>query len=609
MSKEELEGLIEIIKGFTGSNAAEEPVTKAYEKYSELKEEGKNDLVKALSDWLKWIAEDTKSVIAVKKSAALFISDPVVSMSNKYSGDIASEVFECLGDCIHKSQDSVSVEKYVSWMGNGQIGKLLDFAKEMNGYQNSKMKSNILSILYVDWSKTERFNEYAAKIYLKKMALERKVELLSILRDMVNSDMEKYADTLTSTNQGLDKVGLLLHSDLDGVRAFNDASSIRTGVKFVNDSKKMANAPFLLDACKNFGSLKKWIYSDDTAKKIMDSMKDAGFDADFYVANGKVVAYKKGDAHYSSDWTGAFRSIMFNILGSKKEKTLPRVSIPGVPAGRIYKEIAKEYQNALNGDKGSAKEVTKQVTTLISKNFEGKKIPKAALEILNKINALESVLDYGGTVSFRGARITARVWKRAVPDDLYDSEILRCCIFLPNGEEKEEIPLFILDPKTTMVQFYIDGIKEPIAAATFYAGTSEGRPALLMDTWEAGSLAYAALSYAKMQNFALDTMLKFARKVNAEKLLIFADSPYGRPEEFCGYLRSQQFKGQKVEFEAIDSGDSLLGKYSKTWKHHYTDAFENGRMKGTINAFVFDCRQVAVAKEAIAYQEKSNSGK
>ncbi len=601
MSKIELEKKLKSINDFTGSDGAKELVTLAYEKYSDIKETQNKDLITDLLDNLEWLAEDKRSVEAVKKGAELYLSDSVLNISTKYTGYIASEIFESIRQCIHESLDENAVSKYAIWIDKGPVGKLLNLASEMNGDQNAKMKSNIISLLYVDWRKTEQFDEYAIKIRRKRMVLEKKVEQLSILRDMINADMEKYKDTLIS--QGLDKVGQLLQSDLANLRIFNDVASIRTGVKFVNDSKKMADAPFLLDTCRNFGSLRNWMDSEDTVKKVIDSMKDAGFDADFYVASGKVISYKRGDAHYSNDWMGTFKSILFNVLGSRNEETLPRVSIPGISAGRIYMEIAKEYQNALKGDKDSAKAVIKRVAALINKNFEGRKIMKAALGTLDKINALENVLDYGGTVSFRGARITARVWKRAVPDDLYDSEILKCCIFLPSGEKKEEIPRFILDPKTTMVQFYINDIKEPIAAATFYAGTSDGRPVLLMDTWESGSLAYAALSYAKMQNFALETMLKFTRKVNAEKLLIFAEAAYGRPREFCDYLRGQQYKIQKVEFEAIDSEDSVLNEHSKTLKHHYTDAFENGKMKGKIDAFVFDCRKVAITQETVSNRE------
>ncbi len=585
----ELESVIESIKDFTGSDEAGEPITLAYEKYSEIKETQNKDLVINLLGNLKWLAEDKRSADAVKKGAEIYLSDPVLKMSTKYSGYLANEVFESIGSCIHESLDKKVVSGYVNWMGKGPVGKLLDFANEINGNQNDKMKRDIVSLLYVGWGKTELFDKYASKISLKSMVLEKKVELLSILRDIVNTGTEGYADALTS--HGLEKLGSMLRSDLRFMHSFGDAPSIKIGIKFMSDMKTAADAPLLIDTCQNFGGIEKWMRSNDATAKVIGEMKAMGFDADFYVASGKVVSYKKGDAHYSTEWRGAFRSIMFSVLGSKKDKTLPKVSIPGISGGRLYKEIAKEYQSALNGDKDSARRVISCAAAHITKNFDGKKMSASAVEILDRIGMLEKVLDYGGTVTFRGARITARVWKRIIPDDLYDSEILRCCIFLPNGEKKEEIAHFILDPKTTLVQFYIDGIKEPVAAATFYAGKSEGMRALLVDTFEAGSLAYAALPYAKMQRFALDTMLKFSKKVNAERLVIFAEAAYGRPEEFCRYLREQQFKSRKVDFEAIDAEDAVLSKYSKSGKHHYTDAFEYRPLKGKINAFVLELKE------------------
>lgn len=350
----------------------------------------------------------------------------------------------------------------------------------------------------------------------------------------------------------------------------------------------MAIQNFYSKKCKEYGTIKKWLYTDDAARKVIDKMNEKGFDTDLFVASGKIIAQKKGGGHYSDKWSGVFKSIVEKILGSRKNKTLPDVSIQNVSPGSFYKKIEENYHKALAGDKDAAKKVLKEMKISIIKNFAKQKMPKAAVEVLNDIETLEKVLDYGGTVTFRGAKVIAKVWKRKIPNDLYDSEILRCCIFLPNGEQKDEMPLFIMDPQTTLVQFYIQGINEPIAAATFYAGISGGKPALLMDTWESGSLAYAALSYTKMQNFALETMMKFSKKVGVKKMLIFSGAVYGRPEEFCGYLRDSGFKSEKVGFEAIDAEDTVLQNHSSKQKHHYTDAFELNPLKGKIDAFVFN---------------------
>lgn len=577
---------IQQIISFTKDNSVKAPILKVLEKYSEIKEKYKNDFLLNVMEDLKWVAESRRDASAVKKASELLMSDSVINLCTKYTGDIANEIFESLYWCIEASLDEHIVKKYALWMNNGHIGKLLDFANELNGNGNVKMKRDILSILYVKWSETDQFDTYATKINNKKLILEKKVQMLSILRDMINAGLVNYADILV--NQGIEKVVQMLNKDLGNLKNFNDVASIKAGIRFLNDKQKVTNADFLLQKSHEFGSVKKWLYSDAVTKDVIEKMKTSGFDTDFYIASGRIVDYKKADGHYSDDWIGTFKSIVVKVLGSKKNGTLPNVSIPNVSPKKFYKKIAVDYQSSLGGNKDSAKKVLKTIKLAMLKNFSKKKIPQSVMELLGDIEMLGKVLDYGGTVTFRGAKVVAKVWQRKVPNDLYDSEILRCCIFLPNGEQKDEIPIFMMDPQTTLVQFYVQGINEPVAAATFYAGLSDGTPALLMDTWEAGSLAYAALSYAKMQNFALETMIKFAKKSGAKKLLIFADAEYGRPEEFCNYLRGQGLKNQKVNFEIVDNEDSVLKTYSKGKTHHYTDAFPLKPIKGNIDAFVFD---------------------
>jgi len=571
---------------FTKNEKVKDSVIKVYKKYSEIREKNKNNFVQDVLENLKWVAEERKSAQAVKKAAKFYLLDPVLSICTKYSGDIADEIFESLEWCIGDSLDENTVKNYALWMNNGHIGKLLDFAADLNGNGNVKLKRDILSILFVKWSKTDEFNVYASKINSKKLLLEEKVKLLSILRDIVNTNRENYADILV--DGGIEQIGKILHDDLNAIKNFNDTASIKTGIRFLSDMKRVENADFLFQKCREFGSVKKWLHSDPITRKVIDKMKEAGFDTDLYVTSGKTIAQTKGDGHYSEDWTGAFKSIVIKILGSKKNRALPSISIPNIAPGSFYKKIEGNYRNAVNGDKDSAKKVLKEIKISLIKNFAKRRMPQTAIEILNDIEMLDKVLDYGGTLTFRGAKVVAKVWKREIPNDLYDSEILRCCIFLPNGEQMHEMPLFMMDPQTTLVQFYVQGIGEPIAAATFYAGISDGKPVLFMDTWEAGSLAYAALSYEKMQNFALDTMKKLAEKVGAKRLLIFAEAEYGRPEEFCAYLRDRGFKSKKTYFELIDSNDTVLRHYSKKEKHHLTDAFENKPISGKVKTFNFD---------------------
>jgi hypothetical protein len=316
-------------------------------------------------------------------------------------------------------------------------------------------------------------------------------------------------------------------------------------------------------------------------------MKKVGFDTDFFVASGHMIAQKTGEGHYSDNWSDVVRSIVIRIVGSRKNKTLPKISIPNVAPGSFYKKLKDNYQKSLAGNKESAKKVLKEIKLTIIKNFARRRMPLAAVEILNDIEMLEKVLDYGGTVTFRGAKVVAKVWKRRIPDDLYDSENLWCCIFFPDNEYGE-IPLLLMDPKTTLIQFFTEGLNDPVSCAFTYAGLSEDKTTIFVDTVELGALAYAALGQDKTKEFCYESILKFGKKAGADRLIFFAKPGYGRSVEFCSYLRDIGLEEKKVSFEAIDSDDSVLKKFSSSRKHHYTDAFGSKTLKGKIKGFVVD---------------------
>lgn len=91
-----------------------------------------------------------------------------------------------------------------------------------------------------------------------------------------------------------------------------------------------------------------------------------------------------------------------------------------------------------------------------------------------------------------------------------------------------------------------------------------------------------------MKDFVYGSILKYARKCGVKKVAFFAKPNYGRAKEFCNHLRSKGFVETTVYFEAVDSEDSVLAKYSLGEKHHYTDAFGSNPLKGRITAFVIE---------------------
>lgn len=569
----------------TRNEKVKDSVISVYKKYSEIEEKNKIQILKDMLESLKWVAERTKSAEDVERVAKISLLDPVVNILTKYSGDIGDQIITSMQWCIEDSLDKDLAEKYATWMNNGHVGKLLDFVADLNGNGNLKLKRDILSLLFVHWTKTDEFNKYAAKINSKKLFLEQKVELFSVLRDIINSNKNEYAEILIK--DGIEGVAQVLQNDLAGIKNLKDTSSVKTGIRFLNDMKNFSEASFLFEKSKEFGNIRNWLNHETTTEKVIDGMKKLGFDANFFVASGEIISQRRSEGHYSSNWTDVFKSVVIKIVGSKKNKTLPQISIPNVAPGSFYKKISSNYSKSLDGDKESAKKILKEIKLVIIKNFAKRRMPLAAVEILNDIEMLEKVLDYGGTVTFRGAKVVAKVWKRKIPNDLYDSENLWCCIFFPDNEYGE-ISRLVMDPQTTLIHFFTEGLKDPVACAFVYAGTSESKRAIFVDTVELGALAYAALGQDKTKEFCYDSILKFGQKAGADRVVFFAHPGYGRSVEFCSYLRDIGLKARKAFFEAVDPKDSVLKEFSQSSKHHYTDAFGLNPLKGKVEAFVVD---------------------
>jgi hypothetical protein len=268
---------------------------------------------------------------------------------------------------------------------------------------------------------------------------------------------------------------------------------------------------------------------------------------------------------------------------------LPKISIPNYSPGSLFRKIKDEYNKAIGGDKEAAKNILCYFSTLIKNSYENKKMPTSVNNVLQDIDGLIYMINSGIATNYKGSKITAKVWKRKIPQDLYDVNILWCCWFLPQNENNE-IPLIFLDPKATLLQFYIHGIESPIAVAFLYAGKLGEENCIFVDTWEGGPFSYISLGQEKTHEFVLKSLISFARKVGAKKLLIYAYPKYTRAKEFGNFLKDKGFKIENVFFEAVDVEDKVLKEYSQTFKHHTTDAFgKNSLLKGKVEAFVFEC--------------------
>jgi hypothetical protein len=577
--------IIDRIIAYTNDEKCGEIVEKAMKKYNEIDSSFNSNLFNEVYQSLLHVAEETKDFNSVVVAAKCYLSDYVLSIPQKYRGNALSEVFANTAWIIEEHCKMELTKKYVEWVSNGWMSRLLNFISEFPGNGNLRLERDIYSLLSIDVNSLEKFDEFAAKINRKRLPLEKKIEVLSVLRDVINTKRDEFAGSLVNNQTNVLKE--VVESEL-GTKLSNTTYSLKCGVRFLQNLKKDPNLQFLLKKDLEHGSVRKWLADDEVSKNVMNEMKHKGFNPNLYVASGELISQRTTNGMFSQNPVEILKRIVIEIVGSRRENTLPTVSIYGHSPGQIFKVIKNDYQSAIqNQDKDTIKKVLKNLKDIIEKTYDKRRMPKYVLHALNNIYGLEFVLENGGALTFRGAKVRAKVWKRKIPEDLYDSEELWCCLFLPDGD-KNEIPLFVMDPKVTLLQFTIQGLNNPISIAFFYAGMVDGQPALFVDTWEGGGLVYSALGQEKMKEFALDSMQKFAKKAGAKKLLIFSDPSYSRAREFVNYLRDKEFEIKKVNFEAVDPEDSILKKYSKSNKHHYTDAFGTNPIKGKLNAFVFE---------------------
>jgi len=580
---EEIQKIVQYTKSENSGKIVEQTV----EKYKKLDEKLGTNFSKDVLETLLWIAETKQNADVVEAASKCFMLDEIDGLLFKYRSDMINltQIFNNLTWCITDFPEVDLTRKYINWVGNGRISKLLNFISEFSGNGNTKLQQDIFMILEVRPTKIDTFEDYSSRIAKKKIPFEKKVELLSFLRDIIKVNKENYADILIKS--GLEELRKEVEKDLKDIK-LQDPYSLRCGIKFSENLKADPNTTLLYNKVLENGSLKKWFELEEVTKEVIDRMEKVGLNPKIFVNSGKIISQKRPTGIFSENWVDVFKRISLKVLGSKEKELLPKVAIPNQSPGSLFKKIKQDYFLALNQDKEAAKKVLTIFKEKITNAYQNRKMPKSTGEILNYIEGLIKMIEDGTVFTFRGARVTAKVWKRTIPQDLYDSELLWCCWFLPQGEQ-QEMPLVLMDPQITILQFFVQGIINPISVAFFYAGTVAGEPALLVDTWEGGSFAYISLGQEKMKEFILDSMIKFSKKCGAKKLLIHAGAKYSRAKEFRNFLRDKEMVSQQVSFQSVDPEDIILKKYSQTNKHHTTAAFGVNPLKGKIEAFMVDC--------------------
>jgi len=578
---DEMEINLKRVSDFTKDQACVDKAIELLNIFTALDEKVNSDLSSVLATSLGWIAELNKSPEAFLKAAECYRMPQVIQTVSKYREDVANEVLTNITYVVEESLSKEEVQKYLKWTNNGHVSKLLDVAEEFSHNGGLKIRNDIFSILGVKTHAIDKFDELASKFGNRRTNLQEKIRYLSILKDIVN--LKKYESLDNVRYDKITDITKMLEAEI-GIRIKRNTSSIKCGLLLTEDCKRDGNVSFLINRYKENGSIRKWLETDAQAASVINEIDSIGLNSKIFVASGKTIKQERIEGNFSEKWPDALKYLVCKLTGNRSEKIAPKIGIQNLPPNTIFSKIKQDYFSAMNGDSDAAMRLLSTLNTLVSSAYNGN-LPASVKNLIAEIEMIHKSIEHNVPLTHKGAKITAKMWTRRVPNDLYHSERLRCCMYLPNGEMKDEIPLYMMDPKTTLMQYWVQGIDEPVAAATLYAGTSSSRPVIFLDTWDAGGLTYIALGSDKTKEFVIDTLVKAGKVMNASSVLVFSKAVYGRPEEFCNYMRRKGFSSRAVKFKAVDVNDKVLRKHSLTRKHHYTDAFDFERMAGNVDAF------------------------
>jgi hypothetical protein len=588
------EEILRIIEN-TGKKELVKDIKRLVEKYTSLDSEFDLRLTQEAIESVAATAEETKNPNLVSLALNCFLFEEIEEVLRKYKKNKlnVSEVFSDISAFIHRKitereggeeEKIENFKKYLRWIGNGFVSKFLNFVSDFPGNGVAPLQQDVFDILNVEPNKLDIFNEYAMKIYRKKIPIEKKIELILFLSLVLSVNREDLVEKIFTRE--IKRLKKTVENELK--LSLPNKYTLACGIKFLRDVDKDPNLRFIYEKSIEYNGIENWFEKDEVVKKVINLLEKNGFNTSFFVNSGEIVSQKKQSGIVSKNWVDLFKQVVIKVLGSKSNEMLPKISIPYHSPGSLFKKIKDDYKKAIEGDKEAAKNILSYFSLIIKDSYKNKKIPKSVIEFLQEIDGLIYTINSGIVANYKGLKVTARVWKRRIPQDLYDVYKLWCCWFLPQNEN-QEIPLFFMDPKVTLLQFYVQNMENPIAVAFLYAGKVNGENSVLVDTWEGGPFTYISLSQEKMHEFVLRSLIQFTRKVGAKKLLIYANPKYTRAKEFGNFLR-ERFKIEKVFFQAIDEEDVVLKEYSKTFKHHTTDAFgKNSPLKGEIEAFVFEC--------------------
>jgi len=364
------------------------------------------------------------------------------------------------------------------------------------------------------------------------------------------------------------------------------------------------NVSYIFSIIKKHGTIAN--YYRYQKNSVLLELEKTGFNTGYLLSDQVVHQASPSGINHSSlseSFEERFKTLIQRLLGSKENPPKNIFEFNGQNAKRfkLYSKIAPDYQPALGGDREAAERVIDFFLDLLS--IEKLKIKKTQntfpkKRILEEYHDLFSGLkgEIGQQKIVLSKSLKAVRSQFRIPEILFDNQRLSCCIFKPHGEMNGEISLIILDPKTPLLEIWIEGEPDFMGVATQYLGVNRsGEPVVFIDTFEAN---HSIFSFGKNygQQFVLDALVKDARGLNAKEVIIF-ECEYGKPLEFVNFVKNISKKNgfkdsitseKDYYYKVADSWDVGL-EDSKMNRKHYTDAFGDGLpLIGTIPCLVID---------------------
>ncbi|MFC1454577.1 hypothetical protein ACFLQI_00605 [Candidatus Undinarchaeota archaeon] len=428
-----------------------------------------------------------------------------------------------------------------------------------------------LSDMFDEFKDVKDLNELSSRLLLLKYCIKRTDLYAALLKSrhsfnkVVKDSFEELFGHRPSVSMDNDVIDYLkLIQDFD----------------FLEPNHKK-NVQYLCRIQKEYGSI--YNYFKKQHADVLSNMEANLKNVKLYVGGGKLKLSSDASA-VTQDWKMLTEGLIMDLLGSKSLNRAPTLQIKDLSTKKIYQHINKYISAIKEGDEEATKHMLEAIEQLLeeaNKKCEGER-ERMDLELISdRIQLIRGAIQYK-TIA---GTLTVNVCRRRVPRDMYDSEILACCVFLPGGSMKEEIAPLLADPRTTLLDFEVGNIK--VATVMIVAGIGlDGKSTLLVDTTEGGA-GYYALPGKKMHKFILDSLLELSKKCGFKNIL-FYDCGHGRPQEFVRYVKdTHKLKSEKLYFDAEFFGeDSKILTFSHINKHHYTDAFgRNALMKGKFKGY------------------------